>query len=85
MTPKRPPKPPTQAQLEVHAFMLAFHEREGVWPSLREICDEFGFASTNSAHAHLVALKRKGLARQRPKCMRGWIAIRPEPATEEQS
>lgn len=77
------PNPPTEQQLAVHAFMLAFHDREGVWPSLREICDEFGFSSTNSAHAHLTALKKKGLVRQRPRCMRGWIAIRQEAATEE--
>lgn len=79
MTTERPPKPPTEAQLQVHAFMLDFHEREGMWPTVREICEHFHFASTNSASAHLTALKKKGLVRQRPRCARGWIAIVPEP------
>lgn len=75
------PRPPTARQLEVHAFMLAFHEEHGVWPSLREICEALGMASTNAAHAHLSALKKKGLVRQRPRCARGWIAIAPEAET----
>jgi SOS-response transcriptional repressor LexA len=64
--------------------MLAFHDREGVWPTVREICDEFDYASTNAAHAHLAALKKKGWVRQRPRCARGWIAVRQEPDNEDQ-
>lgn len=71
----REPTPPTERQLEIHAFMLDFHEREMVWPTLREICNEFGFSSSNSAADVLHVLQRKGLVRHRPRCARGWIAI----------
>jgi repressor LexA len=65
-------------QRDTHAFMLAFHRTHGVWPSLREIAKALGIKSTNAVHDHLVALKSKGWARQRPNCARGWIAIEAE-------
>lgn len=65
-------------QRAVHHFMIAFHAEHGVWPSLREMAKALGIKSTNAVHDHLVALKKKGWARQRPKCARGWIAIEPE-------
>lgn len=67
--------PPTVRQLEIHAFMLRYRDTHAMWPTLREICAEFEFASTNAAHEVLHALKRKGMARHRAKCARGWIAI----------
>lgn len=67
--------PPTARQLEVHAFMLSFKAQHEMWPTVREICKAFRFASTNAAFEVLQVLKRKGLARHRVKCARGWIAI----------
>ena len=79
MTTAQPTSPPTARQLEVHAFMVAFHDEHGIWPSMREIGEALDIASTNAVAAHLQALKRKGLVRQRPRCARGWIAVVEQP------
>lgn len=67
--------PPTARQLEIYEFMRKFNRQTGIWPTVREICDEFDFASTNGANDHLLAMQRKGLVRHRPGCARGWIAV----------
>jgi len=66
---------PTAKQLEVHAFMLAYHDTESMWPTVREIAKRFGMSSTNAVMYQLRELKKKGLARQRVGCARGWIAV----------
>lgn len=53
-------KPLTTRQFEVLEFVKAYLAAEGFPPTLREICDAFGFASPNSAHDHLRALEKKG-------------------------
>lgn len=68
-------KPPTARQLAIHAYMLRYFAAEQMWPTMREICKEFEFASTNAAHDHLERLRHKGYVRRRPKLSRGWIAI----------
>lgn len=73
--------PPTKRQLFVHAFMLRFRDKHGIWPSMREIAESIGVSSTNAVHCHLVALKKKGLAAHRRNAARGWIAL-PLPSTE---
>ena len=54
----------TEAQEAVLAFMVAHQERHARPPSLREICEEFGFASHNAARKHVQALARKGCVTQ---------------------
>ncbi|MEI6860979.1 MAG: transcriptional repressor LexA [Verrucomicrobiota bacterium] len=51
----------TEAQEAVLAFMVRHQETNTRPPSLREICEEFGFASHNAARKHVQALARKGL------------------------
>ncbi|MCB1103413.1 MAG: repressor LexA [Opitutaceae bacterium] len=51
----------TEAQEAVLAFMVSHQETNTRPPSLREICEEFGFASHNAARKHVQALARKGL------------------------
>lgn len=51
----------TEAQEAVLAFMVRHQEAHTRPPSLREICEEFGFASHNAARKHVQALARKGL------------------------
>lgn len=71
-------RPPTERQLAIHAFMVAFRDQHSMWPTVREIGDAFGIKSTNAVSDHLRALKNKGLARQRVGCARGWIAVEQE-------
>lgn len=51
----------TEAQEAVLAFMVRHQEANTRPPSLREICEEFGFASHNAARKHVQALVKKGL------------------------
>jgi repressor LexA len=51
----------TEAQEAVLAFMVRHQKTNTRPPSLREICEEFGFASHNAARKHVQALARKGL------------------------
>jgi repressor LexA len=59
----------TPRQREVLDFILERTRRYG--PTLREIMEKFGFASTNGALCHLVALERKGLIRRHANQTRG--------------
>lgn len=68
-------KPATLRQLELHAYMLTYQLAHGMPPTLREICNQFGFASTYTAACHLYAMAKKGLVIHRPLVARGWLAI----------
>jgi repressor LexA len=54
----------TEAQEDILAFMVRHQETHARPPSLREICEEFGFASHNAARKHVQALARKNLVTQ---------------------
>lgn len=53
----------TQRQADILAFIRK-QIGMGLPPTLREICAEFGFVSTNAANDHLVALEKKGFIRR---------------------
>ncbi len=54
--------PLTEQQEAVLAFMVGHQEKHTRPPSLREICEEFGFKSHTAARRHVQALVKKGLA-----------------------
>lgn len=54
----------TEAQESILAFVVRHQETHNRPPSLREIRDEFGFASVNAALKHIQALARKGMVTQ---------------------
>lgn len=51
----------TEAQEAVLAFMVRHQEATNRPPSLREICEKFGYASHTAARNHVQALVKKGL------------------------
>jgi repressor LexA len=51
----------TEAQEAILAFMVRHQQERSRPPSLREICEQFSFASSNAARKHVQALARKGL------------------------
>jgi repressor LexA len=51
---------PTEAQEAILAFMVQHQAEKSRPPSLREIAEKFGFASSNGARTHILALARKG-------------------------
>lgn len=53
--------PLTESQEAILAFMVRHQTVKSRPPSLREICDEFNFASSNGARTHVLALVKKGL------------------------
>jgi repressor LexA len=61
--------PATDRQREILDFV---RERTVICgPTVREICDHFGFRSPNGAMCHILALERKGLIRRRAGQTRG--------------
>jgi len=63
------PPPATDRQREILAFV---RERTALCgPTVREICDHFGFRSPNGAMCHIRALEKKGLLRRRARQTRG--------------
>ena len=44
--------------LQVFAFLQQFHANEDRLPTMLEICDQFGWASANSAHVHMRRLEQ---------------------------
>lgn len=54
----------TEAQEAILAFMVRHQETHQRPPSLREMCEEFGFASHTGALKHVQALARKGFVTQ---------------------
>lgn len=50
----------TKKQASVLAYLQDYQNANGYSPTIREICSQFGFKSTNSASGHLLALEKKG-------------------------
>jgi len=61
----------TRRQKEILEFLADFRRREGVSPTHREICENFGFTSYGTAHKHLKLLERKGFVRRHDHQKRG--------------
>lgn len=63
----------TERQRDVLAFIEGELDRTGVAPTLREISERFGFASTASAQKHIALLERKGFLRREKHQKRGLV------------
>lgn len=61
----------TERQRDVLAFVERRLTSAGVAPTLREIAEEFGFASTASAQKHIALLEKKGFLRREKHQKRG--------------
>lgn len=74
----RPPRPPTERQLEVLGFVRDFIAREGMSPTVREIAAGIQVASTYTVIGHLRMLEAKGLLRSTPGTARSWRPVETE-------
>jgi repressor LexA len=77
----------TARQQEIWNFLVAYVDRHGYPPTVREIGEEVGLASPSTVHAHLANLERAGLLRRDPTKPRALELIgrerrEPEPARE---
>jgi repressor LexA len=61
----------TKAQQSVLTFLENRQECGEPPPTVREICERFGYGSTRSAADHLRALQKKGFVTRDQKCARG--------------
>ncbi len=50
----------TRKQKQFFDYIVAYKKEQGIWPTYREIADEFRFKSPNSVTQNLQALLRKG-------------------------
>jgi len=60
----------TERQKEIYHFVKKYHAEKGYSPTIREICEEVGFASSSSAFAHLQKLEFLGYIERKPECPR---------------
>ena len=58
-------------QSRVLTFLMDFNAKYGFPPTIRELCDHFGFKSLNTAHFHLRSLEKKGYIQIHPGKGRG--------------
>lgn len=63
----------TERQRDVLGFIESELDHNGVAPTLREISEKFGFASTASAQKHIALLERKGFLRREKHQKRGLV------------
>ena len=61
----------TRRQKAILDFISDFHQREGVMPTHREICEQFGYSSYGTVHKHLRLLREKGYLRRHWNQKRG--------------
>jgi len=71
----------TERQRDVLDFIERRLESNGVAPTLREISEAFGFASTASAQKHIALLERKGFLRREKHQKRG-LVLAQQPSSE---
>lgn len=65
----------TRRQAEFLAFCIEWLLERHTVPTLRSICDHFGFRSTNGASDHIAALQAKGFLRRHPDS-NGFLILR---------
>ncbi|MCC8190387.1 MAG: hypothetical protein LIP77_07085, partial [Planctomycetes bacterium] len=67
----------TPRQQDIFDFILTSLREDGAIPTVREICQAFGFSSTNAVNSHLEALTKTGYINSRPGAARN-IEIAPD-------
>lgn len=45
---------------EVLKFIFSFQAKNRYSPTMSDICEHFGFKSTNAAHRHVIKLEKQG-------------------------
>lgn len=66
------------AQQRVLRFVEEYVARQGVPPTVREVSEALGFASSNAAALHLANLCKKGFLVHRPGVARGYLPRNPK-------
>lgn len=56
----------SKKQQRIYDFIKNYIEKNNIPPTIREICEALGLASTSTVHAHLATLERKGYIYREP-------------------
>ncbi len=75
----RKPSYLTETQKAILEFVAEYHARQGIAPTLREICERFDYSSYGTAYKHLKLLAQKGFLRRDWNQKRGLELLRPAP------
>lgn len=70
---------PTDRQMEIYEWMLEYQSTNGAPPSLRELCEHFGWRSTNGAGDHMNSMTIKGMLKHhagRARCYEALASYR---------
>lgn len=67
----------TKSQQKVYDFLVE-RSREGIPPTVREICDATGFKSTSTVHSHLRSLEKMGYITRKAGLTRASVLKRDE-------
>ncbi len=70
----------TERQRDILDAIRAAIGRKGYPPTMREIADAVGLASTDSVHYQLVKLEEKGYLRRDPRTPRAIEVVTPPPS-----
>lgn len=65
----------TEKQQNIFNFLILFAKKYGYPPTVKEIMEEFNFASPTAVTTHLQALEKKGYLRKTGKRARGSVPI----------
>lgn len=68
----------TVRQAQVFNFVEKYQQEQGRAPTLKEICNNFGFRSVSSARDHLDLIEQKGFITRTANCSRSIRIIRQE-------
>jgi repressor LexA len=74
----------SRKQEQVLEFLVNFNTEHGFPPTIRELCQHFGFKSLNTAHFHLRSLEKKGYIQVHPGKGRGITLPGARPLSERQ-
>ncbi len=74
----------TERQKEILEFIEDYHRRRGLAPTLREICEKFGYSSYGTPYKHLKLLAEKGFLRRDWNQKRGLELLKPSPSRERE-
>jgi repressor LexA len=69
----------TETQKAILEFITDYQARQGISPTLREICERFNYSSYGTAYKHLKLLAQKGFLRRDWNQKRGLELLRPAP------
>jgi repressor LexA len=69
----------TETQKAILEFITDYQARQGISPTLREICERFSYSSYGTAYKHLKLLAQKGFLRRDWNQKRGLELLRPAP------